>query len=139
MSTNSTIAIQNLDGTVDQIYCHWDGNVEHNGFILESFYSDRARLEKLISGGDISSLGPVIADAPKDFDEYHEDFTNYYSYRGEPVRVNHYESFEGYENNLEYMEFNYIFTNDDVWSVIEEGKDWEDLEYRLAITADNCE
>ena len=39
MSTNSTINIQNEDGTVDSIYCHWDGYLEFNGKLLQQHYT----------------------------------------------------------------------------------------------------
>ena len=60
MATRSRIAIENEDGTVDSIYCHWDGYPSHNGKILKEHYSDRAKLKQLIELGSISSLGSKI-------------------------------------------------------------------------------
>ena len=31
MATRSTIAMEQPDGRVMQIYCHWDGYLGHNG------------------------------------------------------------------------------------------------------------
>lgn len=60
MATRSRIGIENQDGTVTSIYCHWDGGPGHNGAILKEHYSDRERVEKLIALGSLSSLAPEI-------------------------------------------------------------------------------
>jgi hypothetical protein len=57
MGTRSTIALEFADGTVQQVYCHWDGYLEHNGKILQEHYSDPFKLRDLIDLGDMSSLG----------------------------------------------------------------------------------
>ena len=38
MATRNRIAIENQDGTVISIYCHWDGHIETNGKILFENY-----------------------------------------------------------------------------------------------------
>lgn len=48
------------DGTVKQIYCHYDGYPEWNGFILEEYYKDQKKAEKLLDLGSIKSLGKDI-------------------------------------------------------------------------------
>jgi hypothetical protein len=71
MGTRSTIAIENADGTVTGIYCHWDGYLSNNGRILQESYTDEAKVRELIALGDISSLGAEIGtkhnfnDAPR--------------------------------------------------------------------------
>lgn len=60
MGTRSTIALEFADGTVQQVYCHWDGYLENNGAILAEHYSDPYKLRDLIDMGDMSSLGKVI-------------------------------------------------------------------------------
>jgi hypothetical protein len=60
MGTRSTIALEFADGTVEQVYCHWDGYLEHNGKILQEHYSDPFKLRDLIDQGGISSLGKSI-------------------------------------------------------------------------------
>ena len=52
MGTRSTIAIQKLDGSVEQIYCHWDGYLDHNGTILKTEY----RMEHVLMSQLISKL-----------------------------------------------------------------------------------
>ena len=60
MGTRSTIALEFADGTVEQVYCHWDGYLAHNGHILQNHYSNPFILRDLIDLGDISSLRPTI-------------------------------------------------------------------------------
>jgi hypothetical protein len=60
MGTRSTIAIQNADGTVTGIYCHWDGYTSNNGRILQENYTDEAAVRELIALGDLSSLGETV-------------------------------------------------------------------------------
>jgi hypothetical protein len=63
MGTRSTIALEFADGTVQQVYCHWDGYLDHNGKILAEHYSDPFVLRDLIDMGDMSSLGTQIGQA----------------------------------------------------------------------------
>jgi hypothetical protein len=60
MATRSTIALEFADGTIGQVYAHWDGYLSHNGKILFENYSDPFKLQKLIDLGDVSSLGADI-------------------------------------------------------------------------------
>jgi hypothetical protein len=62
MATRSNIAIKNSDGTVEAIYCHWDGYPENNGVILLEHYTDEAKIRELISLGDLSSLSSEIGE-----------------------------------------------------------------------------
>ena len=59
MATRNRIAIENQDGTVTSIYCHWDGHIETNGKIWFENY-DREKTEQLIALGNISSLGILL-------------------------------------------------------------------------------
>jgi hypothetical protein len=56
MGTRSKIGILRRDGTVDHIYCHWDGYPEHNGVILFNDYSNINKMNQLIKNGDMSVL-----------------------------------------------------------------------------------
>jgi hypothetical protein len=55
----------------------------------------------------------------------------YYTYRGEVIVIEEFESLSDYEENHQYEEFEYIFTQDNVWSVFFNG-DWHDLELELS-------
>ena len=56
MSTNSRIGIQDEDGTIRSIYCHWDGYPSANGKTLYEEYQDREKVMALIELGDLSCL-----------------------------------------------------------------------------------
>jgi len=57
MATRSVIGIENSDGTISAIYCHWDGYVSGVGKSLIIGFCSRAMTEALIAHGDVSSLG----------------------------------------------------------------------------------
>lgn len=60
MATRSRIGIMNDDGSIDSVYCHWDGYLSNNGRILVDNYSDEAKIKELISLGNLSSLDAEI-------------------------------------------------------------------------------
>lgn len=61
MSTNSMIFKMSDDGkSVRGIYCHWDGYINGVGYVLQNYYQDPEKVEKLIGLGDISSLGKHV-------------------------------------------------------------------------------
>lgn len=57
MSTRSRIGIQNKDGSIESIYCHFDGYYEGVGRMLVENYTDESTVRELISLGNLSSLG----------------------------------------------------------------------------------
>lgn len=69
MSTNSTIALENSDGTVTIIYCHWDGYIDNNGKILMENYASNEQISELLALGDLSVL-QATTDA---CEAYHRD------------------------------------------------------------------
>lgn len=56
MSTNATIARHNKDGSIDEIYLHWDGYPEHAYEILKQHYTTQEKVDELIALGDLSVL-----------------------------------------------------------------------------------
>lgn len=56
MGTRSRIGIERMDGTIESIYCHWDGYWDWNGKILYESYQDLNKINELIALGNISSL-----------------------------------------------------------------------------------
>ena len=68
MATRSYIGTRNTDGTVDYIYCHFDGYPEHNGQILAEHYTNPNRVNELMKLGDLSVLGKFIGEK-QDFDK----------------------------------------------------------------------
>jgi hypothetical protein len=64
MSTNSYIGIENQDGTVDYIYCHFDGYVAGVGTALLLAYRTPEAARALVDSGDQSSLGDPYSAHP---------------------------------------------------------------------------
>ena len=129
MATRSTIALEYADGTVDQVYCHWDGYLEHNGKILQEHYSNPFKLQELMDLGDVSSLGinigrkhsfsPFEGDK-NDYDAAQaEGCTTFYGRdRGETgVGARRFKDFADYKQNFQHEEYAYILRNDGKWYV----------------------
>jgi hypothetical protein len=68
MATRSHIGVRNIDGTIDYIYCHFDGYPAHNGKILTDHYADMDKVNALMKLGDLSILGAEIG-GQQDFDD----------------------------------------------------------------------
>jgi len=121
MATRSRIGIENQDGTVTSVYCHWDGYPENNGRILNDHYQDRKKVEQLIALGSISSLDKEI-DAPEGhtFENPASGVTvAYHRDRGEPLQAKKSIAVENYfAGDIE--EYGYLFTKDKEW-VIKDG------------------
>jgi len=124
MGTRSTIALEFADGTVEQVYCHWDGYLEHNGKILQEHYSDPFKLRELINLGGLSSLRPNIGvkhafsalglpEAEREaFEAKHADSCTFYGRdRGEDVAKEKFADFADYVENHQYEEYEYILRN----------------------------
>jgi len=144
MGTRSTIALEYADGTVEQVYCHWDGYLAHNGHILQKHYSNPFILRDLIDLGDISSLRPQIGtkhafshfDTEMDQKEYSEKYgemTTFYGRdRGETgTSAKQFKDYEDYVANHQYEEYDYILRNDNgvaVWFVCDHDGAYVTLE-----------
>ena len=107
MSTRARIASENQDGTVDSIYCHFDGYVDSVGKKLFEHY-DQEKLEKLLELGDISSLGESTIDT-----------VAYCRDRGEDLKFQSFNDVEelfedGFGSGVEYV---YCLTRHGIWLV----------------------
>ena len=61
MATRSLIGKQNPDGSVHAVYCHNDGYIIGGvGEILVNYYATEAKLDLLLDGGGMSSLGKTL-------------------------------------------------------------------------------
>lgn len=138
MATRSTIAIQHADGSIDQIYSHWDGYLQGVGATLLKHYQDRDKVQDLIAHGDVSILGETIG-IQQDFSDPIDGMCLFYARdrREDGVQAKPFSSLEDYEANHQYEEFEYLFTADNVWSVFYKG-DWHDLEYELQELAEEA-
>ena len=56
MATRSHIGVKQPNGTIDYIYCHWDGYPGNNGAILINYYQDITKANQLLELGDLSFL-----------------------------------------------------------------------------------
>jgi hypothetical protein len=144
MATRSRIGIENEDGSVSSVYCHWDGYPSNNGKILVDHYTDREKVKELIALGSISSLKENVAPPalppdiigirmlkefkvlPKSdhtFDTPQDDVTiAYHRDRGEDLREARIDaSLEAFEKK-DNEEYGYVLTNDNVWLVTEHGR-----------------
>ncbi len=90
MSTRSWIGIVNEDKSVDYIYCHSDGYLDHNGVILNEHYQDEDKIRELIKHGNMSTLTPNIGQkhAFDDYEARKTDCTFYHRDRGEELSTN---------------------------------------------------
>lgn len=120
MATRSTIALEFADGTVQQIYCHWDGYLSNNGQILLQHYKDPFKVRDLIDGGAVSSLGREIGEK-QDFDKretHNENWTLFYARdRGEDLVKHTYKDYADYKARAQSEEYNYILRTDGKWYV----------------------
>lgn len=132
MATRSTIAIQNENGTIKAVYCHWDGYLSHNGKILLESYNTEARVRELLSYGSISSLGHAIGEKHS-FDKRDGFCTFYGRDRGEKGTDG--PTFQDMESWLSRMgeEYNYLFVPGTGWLVCEEARTFSRLADELLI------
>ena len=105
MGTRSTIAMEYADGTIGQIYCHWDGYLSHNGKILRDYYTDPFKVRELLDGGDMSSLSETVAGC------------SFYSERGETCPQRMYKDYAEFRKEAQGEEYNYILRRDGKWYV----------------------
>jgi len=116
MSTRSSINIQNEDGSVDGIYCHYDGHVDSVGKMLINNYTTDEKVRELIDLGDISYLGPTPSE---------EDTRSYHRWRDEDLNISHYSSAD--EIDRRSFSYNYLWKND-MWWLSESGSGWIPLD-----------
>jgi hypothetical protein len=131
MATRSTISVQDNDGKIKTIYCHWDGYPSNNGRLLLENYDSIDKVNDLISLGDISSLrekpfpNPT---KPHSFDIPQADVViAYHRDRNEELCIDEYSTKE----EIRGEEYDYIFIGEK-WYV-REGK-----EFNL-LTKEMCE
>jgi hypothetical protein len=102
MGTRSTIALEFADGTVEQVYCHWDGYLEHNGKILAEHYMDPFKVKQLLALGAFSSLDETVEETKG---------TAYHFSRGEEMSINKYKNVGEYFVEGQQEEYDYILRN----------------------------
>ena len=134
MATRSAIGVKHGD-IVKAVYCHWDGYPECNGRILIENYQDSVKINKLISLGDLSTLGAEIGEK-HEFDNRNEYLTDgiatqckfYGRDRGEAdteftVFPSEELFLKDFDRGVEY----YYLYDSGVWYVSEYGREFKPL------------
>ena len=124
MGTRSTIALEFADGTVEQVYCHWDGYLSNNGQILARHYMDPFKVKELLALGAFSSLEDTVEGTKTGA---------YHHWRGEEIVINKYKNADEYFDCSQQEEYDYILRNVNgkaVWFVryYESENTWMPLE-----------
>ena len=105
MGTRSTIALEYADGSVGQVYCHWDGYLSNNGKILLNSYQDPFKVRELLDNGDMSSLETTV------------EGCSFYAERGEDCPQRMYKDYAEFRKEAQGEEYNYILRRDGNWYV----------------------
>lgn len=120
MATRSRIAIENEDGSVTSVYCHFDGYFSGVGRTLNDHYQDRTKVQSLIDLGDLSYVSERVAPGPGQTHSfgagaegvtmaYHRDHGEEFSQRKHPGK----EAF--FKGDIE--QYGYLFTKEGEWLV----------------------
>ena len=153
MGTRSTIALEYADGTVEQVYCHWDGYLAYNGKMLQEHYSNPFVLRDLIDLGDVSSLKPTIGTKhafshfgtemdQKEYEALYGNMTTFYARdRGETgTSAKRFKDFADYKANHQYEEYEYILRSvggEAVWFVADHSDEFK-LLLQALIAEEEC-
>lgn len=119
MATRGQIGIKYKDGSITSVYSHWDNYItDGNGEILYNNYNNIAKVNNLISLGNISSLGKNI-ESTKFYDR---DMNR----KGEEARK--FRNFDDWQkwSSYGFVDYNYLYdAADGEWYV------WEGYNDRL--------
>jgi hypothetical protein len=121
MATRSRIAIEDQDGSVRSIYCHWDGYPSNNGRILLDNYKTREKVEALIALGSISSLNENV-EIPEGVEHNFEHQAKgitvaYHRDRGEDLSIQKHWNAESFMKS-DVEEYGYLFTAAGEWRFV---------------------
>ena len=116
MSTRSYIAIKTNGGKYLTAYCHWDGYLSYVGAVLQKYYTNPLRVNRLIQSGDMSRLAPRICpaeDSDHTFDNPDKDVCVFYGRdRGEQETEPRYLKHEELFDPTNWIEYVYVFDPD---------------------------
>ncbi|NCQ52260.1 hypothetical protein GW796_10315 [archaeon] len=126
MSTRSSISILKTDGTIESVFCHWDGYIECVGVKLVINYSNSEKVKELISFGSIDSLQKEIH--PKGVhtgDNKEPNVTVFYGREyGEINSVPHkFKDINEFIKSNEFQGFDYVYQEKNKkWYLFHSGK-----------------
>lgn len=97
MSTRSMIGVLENDGTLNAVYCHWDGDFSWNGRILQEHYNSEEKAKALVALGSLSVLKERLAPNKGEKHSFDEPLDNvtiaYHRDRNEPgPDIEHYQA-----------------------------------------------
>lgn len=125
MSTNSTIAVIQEDGSVKAIYCHWDGYPKGVGRKLIQHFNTHKLANQLVALGSLSVLGEKLNPSEgsnHSFDEPEKGVTiAYHRDRGEDFKQDHYGSLKEFIEFENFQNFDYIFEIDK-WFMLKDNE-----------------
>lgn len=100
-------------------YCHSDGYLTYNGAMLLDHYSDRTKVEKLISFGDMAALNENIdpfSGREHNFDHRQEGVTVFYGRdRGEKETEPRIVDLDDINSPDSWIEYCYVYGKDGKW------------------------
>ena len=116
MSTHSLICIKDKYNQSVGVYCHSDGYIENNGFILQTFYNTPEKVKELVALGDLSRLGLEIGQKI-DYDQSIQDKDYYLAHKYQCVAYHRdrEETLNQYKNNFAVLwkraseSYNYVY------------------------------
>ena len=132
METNATIILKTKEGNYKSIYLHNDGYPQGAGYILKNYYKDYDKVEKLISLGNISSLGQEPNSTPDlwknsydmfytmEHPEFWEENTLAYKDRGETGQEAQVTQELAYA--IGSADYTYLFQDGDWYMVVDDGE-----------------
>ena len=144
MSTRSRIGILRKDGSIDSIFCHFDGYLDGVGEKLISYYNDISSANKLINRGDIEALHEYAdsdsfkikkyGDGEITHSFFDDDKNNWDVYK--PIHSKSVEIF--LKNDIEdLVQYIYLFSEQKdkwLWSNVNFDGEFRDLEKTFEIT-----
>lgn len=112
MSTRSRIGIEEKDGSITSVYCHFDGYVDGVGLALIKNFDTEEKARELIDLGDLSTVGGNL-----------ESTIAYCRDRDEEYSQSIHSSQDDYINpkRAEAIEYYYLFSNGE-WMVSYNGR-----------------
>lgn len=125
MSTSSTISILKNDGTIEQVYAHWDGYVSNNGALLLVHYQDPQKVKDLIALGNVSSLNKNVHPSEgsgHDFDKAEKGVTTFYGRDRQEEDQNpiQYKNRKDFFANGDFQGYDYLYKeNNQKWYFVD--------------------
>lgn len=98
MGTRSTVAVETIHGTIEQIYVHWDGHISGVGQKLLEGYNHLPVASALVKLGGVSCILDTVSDTAREA----------YTARGESLVISTFVDVEDYMRRRSTQEYNYL-------------------------------